>query len=134
MSEVSAFRIDAKSGELSYLNRQSTQGKNPAHLIADKSNRFVLVANYATGTVAVLPRRNDGSLEPVCHLEVLPGDPGPNRIDQASSHPHELVYDRAQEIIVVPDKGLDRIFSYRFDVAQGRLVPCDPGSTKVRSG
>jgi 6-phosphogluconolactonase len=134
MSEISSFRIDANSGELTFLNRQSTEGKNPVHLIADRSNRFIIVANYATGTLTVLPRRDDGALEPVCHLESLPGEPGPNKTDQTFSHPHELVYDRAQKFIVVPDKGLDRIFSYRFDAAQKRLIPSDPGSVKVRSG
>ena len=134
MSEVSAFSIDPESGGLTLLNRQPTGGKNPVHLVTDESNRFVVLANYATGTVAVLPRMADGSLGAVQQLEHLPGDPGPNKVDQTFSHPHEVAYDRAHRYLIVPDKGLDRIFSFRFDPALGRLIPADPAFVQVRPG
>lgn len=134
MSEVSAFGIDQHSGQLSELNRQSTQGKNPVHLVVDESNRFVIVANYATGTLAVLPRKDDGSLGASKPLEALPGEPGPNKLDQTFSHPHEVAYDREGRFLIVPDKGLDRIFSFRFDAAQGRLAAADPAFVQVRPG
>ena len=47
-SEISAFRIDPRSGELAFLNRQSTRGKNPVHLKTDPTNRFIVVANHVT--------------------------------------------------------------------------------------
>jgi 6-phosphogluconolactonase len=131
-SEVSAFRISLDTGELTSLNRQSTGGRNPVHLTVDESNRFLIVANYATGTLAVLPRKADGSLDPVQQLVHLPGEPGPNKIEQTSSHPHEVAYDRAGRFLVVPDKGLDRIFTFRFDSDQGRLVAA--GFVQVRPG
>lgn len=134
LTEISAFRVEPKIGELTFLNRQSTEGRNPAHLRVDASNRFVIVANYATGTLAVLPRNADGSLEPVKQLEHLPGEPGSNKIEQTSSHPHEVAYDRAGRFLVVPDKGLDRIFSFRFDPEQGRLIPANPALVAVRPG
>ena len=62
LSDISAFSIDPATGRLTLLNRQSTGGRNPAHLLIDASDCYVLVANYATGTVAVLPRNPDGSL------------------------------------------------------------------------
>jgi 6-phosphogluconolactonase len=133
-SEVSAFRIDADSGELSLLNRQSTEGRNPVHLAVDESNRFLIVANYATGTLAVLPRKPDGSLEPVYQFEHLPREPGPNKVEQTSSHPHQVAYDRARRFLIVPDKGLDRIFCLRFDSDQGKLVAADAGFVQVRPG
>ena len=62
LSDISAFSIDPATGMLTLLNRQSTEGRNPAHLLIDASGRYILVANYATGSVAVLPRNADGSL------------------------------------------------------------------------
>ena len=44
MSEISAFSINPQNGELTFLNRQSTQGRNPAHLTVDNTKRFVIVA------------------------------------------------------------------------------------------
>ncbi len=132
LSEISAFRIDPASGALTLLTRQSTQGRNPVHLVADPENRFIILANYATGTVAVMPRLGDGSLGPVQQLEPLPGEPGPHRIDQVSSHPHEVAYDRQGRFLLVPDKGLDRIFTFRFDATAGKLLPA--GFVQVRPG
>jgi 6-phosphogluconolactonase len=134
MSEVSAFGISPESGELTFLNRQSTEGKNPAHLLVDESNRFLIVANYATGSLVVLPRNPDGSLGAVQQVELLPGTPGPHKVDQGFSHPHHLVYDRRRSWIAVPDKGLDRIFTYRFDANTGRLIPGPSPFVQVRPG
>ncbi|MBE7199509.1 MAG: lactonase family protein [Parafilimonas terrae] len=133
MSEVSAFRIDPGSGELTLLNTQSTRGRNPVHLVTDPSDRFLIVANYATGTLAVLPRRADGGLDPVVHTLALPGTPGPNRFEQTSSHPHEVAFDRANRFLIVPDKGLDRVFSLRFDADDGAFVG-EPTLVQVRPG
>jgi 6-phosphogluconolactonase len=134
MNEISAFSTDPQSNELTFLNRRSTQGKNPAHLAVDASNRFVIVSNYPTGSLAVLPRKADGSLDAVQQLEYLPGEPGPNKVEQVSSHPHEVAYDRERRFVIVPDKGLDRIFTFRFDVGQGRLLAGDPAFLQVRPG
>jgi 6-phosphogluconolactonase len=134
MSDVSAFSIDAHDGTLTFLERQSTQGKNPVHLTPDEANRFIILANYATGTVAVLPRKDDGRLDAVRQLEPLPGNPGPNKVEQTSSQPHEVAWDRRRQFLIVPDKGLDRIFTFRFDSAQGKLIAGDPAFVQVRPG
>ncbi len=134
LSDISAYGVDQATGMLTLLNRQSTEGRNPAHLQVDSSNRFVLVANYATGTVAVLPRRADGSLGPVTQLVANPGQPGPNKVDQSFSHPHEVAYPLDGRYLIVPDKGLDRVFTYRFDADRGELTPGETPFVQVRPG
>jgi 6-phosphogluconolactonase (cycloisomerase 2 family) len=133
-SEISAFAIDVDTGVLTFINQQSTCGKNPVHLVVDKTNRFVIVANYATGTLAVLPKHADGALDPVAQLVELPGKPGPHKVQQTSSHPHHLPFDPAGRFIVVPDKGLDRIFSFAFDAAAGKLSPAEVPFVTSREG
>jgi len=49
-------------------------------------------------------------------------------------HPHHCPFDPAGRTVVVPDKGLDRLFVLKLDTANGTLVPSDPPSVKVRSG
>ena len=132
MDVVSAFRIDRATGALSFLNRQSTGGRNPVHLVADPSNRFLLVANYATGSVAALPIRADGGLDPLADLLTLPGAPGPHKVEQTGSHPHHLVYDPAERFLLAPDKGLDRVFTLAFDAASAKLQLA--GSVATRPG
>ena len=133
-SEVSSFAIDPASGKLTFLNRRSTEGKNPVYLVADPSNRFMLIANYATGTVASLPIQADGTLGSVVDLAALPGKPGPHKIQQGSSHPHQIQFDVRQKFIIVPDKGLDKTFAFRVDEATGKFVPASPSWVTAREG
>jgi len=131
---VSAFKIDAASGTLSLINTQDCGGRNPVYLTPDVTNKFMIVANYATGSVAVLPINTDGSLGGVCDLAKLQGEPGPHKTQQASLHPHMVAYDRAQRFIAVPDKGGDQVCVFKFDAAQRKLVPNDPPRVKSREG
>lgn len=131
---ASAFRIDAPSGRLSALNRQSTGGMNGVSLAVDPTNRYLVLANYSSGTVAVLPINADGTLAKLSDLVSLSGTPGPHRSQQTSSHPHDVAFDPQGRFIVVPDKGLDAVFVYTLDTARGKLVPADPPSVATRPG
>ena len=131
---ASAFAIDDATGQLTPLNRQSTGGRNGVHLAVDATNRFLVVGNYASGTVAVLPVAADGSLEPLSDLMPLTGTPGPDPVQQTSSHPHDVPFDRSGRYVVVPDKGFDRVFVFRLDGASGTLVAGDPPWVVARPG
>jgi 6-phosphogluconolactonase (cycloisomerase 2 family) len=129
-SEVSAFGIDVMSGRLSFVNRQSTRGKNPVHLTVDPGNRFLIVANHITAgeytsSLAVLERRDDGSIGQLVDHVPLAGPPGPHRVEQPFAKPHQVQYDPAGRFIAVPDKGLDLVATYRLD-GSGRLRPAAP--------
>ena len=52
---VSAFSADAATGKLTLLNQRPSMGTGPCHLALDKEGRNLLVANYGSGSVAVLP-------------------------------------------------------------------------------
>jgi len=133
-TEATAYRIDAATGRLAVLNRQATGGVNGAHLSIDGSGRYLAVANYATGGLALLSIGPDGSLGPVCDAAKMTGMPGPHKTQQESSHPHHCPFDRSGRFIVVPDKGLDRVFLYRLDRERGRLIPGEPASVASRAG
>jgi 6-phosphogluconolactonase (cycloisomerase 2 family) len=94
----------------------------------------LIVANYGSGSVAVLPIAADGSLKDQHQLVTLPGEPGPHKVEQASSHPHDVVFDPSGRFLLVPDKGLDRVFVFRFDGVNGRLSPAEPDSVRTRPG
>jgi 6-phosphogluconolactonase len=132
--EATAFQIDTPSGRLSVLNRQSTGGKNGVSLAVDPTNRFLVLANYSSGTVAVLAINPDGSLGKLSDLVTLSGPPGPHPTEQTSSHPHDVAFDPSERFIVVPDKGLDRVFVFTLDTASGRLVATAPPSVASRPG
>jgi 6-phosphogluconolactonase (cycloisomerase 2 family) len=131
LTHVSAFAIDPMSGHLRLLNRQSSGGTNPVDAALDATNRHLIVANYSSGSVAVLPLAEDGTLQPVSQVFELTGNPGPDPVQQSSSHPHAVILDPSQRFAIVPDKGLDSTFVFRFE--NGRLaliqaMPSRPGA------
>jgi 6-phosphogluconolactonase len=93
-----------------------------------------MVANYATGSLATLPVGSDGKLGELTSVVQLPGTPGPHKVEQAASHPHNIPYDADQGHLVVRDKGLDRVFVFKFDSNDGKLIPNEPPSVATRSG
>ena len=118
---VSAYRVDPDSGRLAHLNTAPCHGRNPVHLDFSRDGHALVIAGYATGTAARIALNDDGSLGP-CATPVIEfdGEPGPHRIEQASSHPHHIAryvtrrFDTDWHI--VPDKGLDAVFAVRWNV------------------
>lgn len=131
--QASAFAVDRESGKLTLLNQAPTGGNNGVHLALDKSGRFLVVANYTSGGVSVLAVKEDGRLGDVVQVTPLPGTPGPHRVEQASAHPHQILFEPAGRFVVVPDKGLDRIFVFGFDAKTGKLTPTAQGSGVART-
>ncbi|MFJ3522615.1 lactonase family protein [Pseudomonas sp. NPDC090203] len=134
LSEVSSFAIDGKTGELTRLNTVGTRGRNPVHLSVDPAGRFLAVANYAAGSFAVLPIQEGGSLGELAHLESLPGEPGPHKVEQGSSHPHMIPFDPSGRFLVIPDKGLDSVFVYRVQQTNGQYGVSQVSMVKAREG
>jgi 6-phosphogluconolactonase (cycloisomerase 2 family) len=133
-SYATAFSVDPTNGFLAPLNRAETGGRNGVHPAIDPTGRFLVVANYGAGNVAVLPIRPDGALADAVQVVALPGQPGPHRIEQVGSHPHHVVFDPGGRSVIVPDKGLDRVFVFRFDAATGKVTPTEQGAAIARAG
>ena len=130
---VSAFSIDRTSGTLTLLNQRPSMGTGPCHLVLDKGNRNVLVANYGSGSVAVLPVGSDGRLGAATAAVQHSGKSiHPDR--QKGPHAHCMTLDPANRFAFACDLGLDKVLSYRFDARQGKLTPNDPAFVSTRRG
>jgi len=130
---VSAFSVDPKSGKLTLLNQQSSEGPGPCHLVVDRSGRNVLVANYGGGSIACLPIESDGRLAKATSAIQHEGS-GADPKRQKGPHAHAINVDAANRFAFVPDLGLDKVMIYRFDAAKGTLAPNDPAFAKVAPG
>jgi len=129
---MSAFRIDTQTGQLALLNQVDPKGANPVDSALDPTEKFLVVANYASGSVAVLPVGGHGELHPATQVFVLEGAPGPHPKEQTSSHPHAVIFDPSGNFVIVPDKGLDKTFIFRF--RNGTLTPTDQAFVTARPG
>ena len=121
--EISALRIHPQDGSLQFLQRQHCGGKNPVHLALDPTGQYVVVSNHLSSNLAVLPLLPNGELGPVSQTVALDGPPGPHRVEQPFAKPHFNPFDPSGQFVLVPDKGLDRVFSFQF--ANGQLVPAE---------
>lgn len=130
---VSAYSINLKTGDLSFLNQQPTQGGDPCHVIVDKTGKFVLTANYSGGSVSVFPVLTNGSLGTITDLVQHQGS-GPNIKRQESPHAHSVNLDFSNRYAFVADLGLDKIMIYKFDSNKGKLTPNDIPWVNVKAG
>ncbi len=130
---VSAFAIDPKTAKLAPLNTVHSRGSSPCHLALDKTGRFLAVANYGSGSTAVLPVLPDGRLGEACGFNQHQGS-SVNRERQSGPHAHCVVFSPDNRFLLSADLGADKIFVYRFDAANGAIAPNDPPSFTVRAG
>jgi len=134
LSDISAFRIEPATGKLTFINSAGTFGNNPVHLAIDPTNRFIVVANHISSTVVLLARNADGTVGDLADKITLTGQIGPHRIEQPFSKPHQVEFDPSGRFVLVPDKGLDQVFTVRIDASAGKLALIDAGTPRSRDG
>lgn len=142
---VSSYSIDHSTGHIKMLNTVSSEGDGPAYISVHPSGRYVLAANYAGGTISVIPIRSNGELGPATDVHHDKGPVGPTRATSAPPgnfaisghhhpHPHMIHADPAGKRVISTDLGMDKIFVWDFDVAKGKLTPNNPHSASVPPG
>lgn len=117
--EISAFRIDPAKKEFTFLNKVASNGNSPCHISIDNSGKFVLVANYSSGTVASYAIKADGSLSEAVSTDQHQGK-GPNTSRQEGPHAH-MIMQAQNGFVYNTDLGADQIYIYKLD-AQGKLI------------
>ena len=130
---VSAFAIDRATGKLTFLSEVASRGADPCYITVDKTGKFVLVANYTGGSVAVFPVLGDGKLGEASAFVQHKGH-GTNPERQEGPHAHSIDLSADNRFAYVDDLGLDELLVYRFDNKKGSLTPNDPPFTKLDAG
>jgi 6-phosphogluconolactonase (cycloisomerase 2 family) len=142
---VSAFAINRADGKLKLLNTVRSGGAGPTYISIHPSKRFLLVANYFGGSVAVLPILGNGRLGDPSDLKNDSGKIGPTKATNAPpgsfaisghdrTHAHMILADPTGKFVLHADLGLDRIFVWRFDDTKGKLTANDPPAVALPPG
>jgi 6-phosphogluconolactonase (cycloisomerase 2 family) len=142
---VSAFAINRIDGQLELLNTVGSGGAGPTYVSLHPGGRFVLVANYFGGSVAVLPILPDGRLGAATDIKNDAGKIGPIRAQNAPSgsfavsghdrtHAHMIQADPSGRFVLHVDLGLDQIFVWKFDEQKGVLSPSDSPAVSLPPG
>ena len=130
---VMAYRIDPRSGELTLLSRQPSGGQGPCHVSVDRTGKCVLVANYTSGSVALLRTKADGSLQRPCVcLQHRGSSVNPER--QEGPHAHCIVPDPNDRFALSCDLGLDQVLVYRLDPDHCEMWANQPPFARTQPG
>jgi 6-phosphogluconolactonase (cycloisomerase 2 family) len=142
---VSAFAINRADGQLKLLNTVRSGGAGPTYVSIHPSGRFLLVANYFGGSVAVLPILPDGGLGVATDVKNDAGKLGPAKATNAPpgsfafsghdrTHAHMIRADPSGRFVLHVDLGLDQIFIWKFNEQTGVLTPNDPAAVSLPPG
>ena len=130
---VSSLKRDGTTGQLTYLSSQSAHGAAPCYIELDPSGKFVLVANYNGGTIAVFPIGADGQMLPASDV-----------VDHAKSvlkprrdtppHAHMIAPTPDGNFIMTTDLGLDATLIYRLEGGKFSFDAAGTALAKVGAG
>ncbi|MFP3565949.1 lactonase family protein [Paraburkholderia sp. SIMBA_030] len=137
---ISAFRFDAASGQLTFLNKVSSDGNDPCYLSLSPDGKYLLTANYSVaadpgGSFAVFPLQADGQVGSSV-LTVHHEGGGPVKGRQDNSHVHSTVFSPDGHYLFAQDLGADKLYAYRYtsDGSRGLFSPTDWRYTQEKAG
>jgi 6-phosphogluconolactonase len=119
---VGAYTIDPATAGLAFINDVGTGGTGVAHVSVDRSGANVLVANYGSGHVDVIPVRGDGGLgTPLAPLLV-------------GVKAHQIITDASNHHVFVPCLGDDKVAQFLFEPSTGALTANSPAQLDTANG
>ncbi len=110
----------SESGTLDFLREYSTKGSCPCYVTTDKSGRFLLLANYMSGSVLSYSIKEEGCLEEISFNQWHESS-GVVASRQERPHAHCIVADWNNRFIYAADLGADKIWIYRL-MDDGQLI------------
>jgi len=142
---VVSYAIDSDSFELKRLGAVASGGTGPAYVSVHPTGKYVFVANYGGGSVAVFPVGTDGTLGEACdvrpsvgprhHPHAIDDPPGQFAVsDHEGPHVHMVAPDPTGQFVIANDAGLDLTLIWKLDMQTGRLLPSDMPVIEAPSG
>lgn len=130
---VSAYRIDSKTNELSFLNRVEAPSLGICHIIMDPTESFLLVTSYFDATIQVYRILSDGRIGDMTEYRKRHGH-GPHPVRQPVAHAHSCCFTPDGKYVMVCDLGTDDLVAYTLDTDTGKLLEVPEKSVKVPAG
>jgi 6-phosphogluconolactonase len=129
LGSVSAFSFNKKNGQLTALNKALIGGNGPCYVSVDKANKWLVTANYASGSVSVLNLKKNGELDTLKQLFQHTGS-SINKQRQKEPHAHMVVFSPDEKQLFTNDLGTDKINIYNFNPTN-KTTPFTPASDSV---
>lgn len=124
--EVSALSFDKTKGEIKLLNKQPA-ADGPCYISIDSTGKFLVIAEYGSGSIGVYPVNGDGSIG--ARVQTIQHEGyGIVYERQDKSHVHSVVFSPDQKFLFAADLGNDRLYQYKFDKSNP-AAPLSPAET-----
>jgi 6-phosphogluconolactonase (cycloisomerase 2 family) len=114
------------------LGTRTTGGAGPCHLSVHPSGRWLLSANYLSGSVAVHPIEASGALGE--HTDLVTHSAPPPGPGQDGPHAHQFITAPGGGHVVAVDLGTDTVYTYRLDQDRGTLTEVSRARTRPGAG
>ena len=130
---VSAFAFDAPTGQLTFINKQNSEGDHPCYVSVDKKSKNVFVGNYTGGNLSVFNILPKGGLSPAVQTIQHTGSSA-NKERQEKAHVHCTIMSPDGEYVFTADLGMDEVTSYRYSPWNLETPLVQASVTKVLAG
>jgi 6-phosphogluconolactonase len=130
---VSAYSVADGGRTLTLLNRVSSEGGDPSYVSLDRTGRYLFNANYQGGSIIAWALKPDGGIgQRTAFIQHTGSGTDPQR--QRQPYAHSIITDPTNRFVLTADLGLDKLFVYKFNAADGTLTPNDPPYASVAPG
>ncbi|QDT12474.1 lactonase family protein [Planctomycetes bacterium K23_9] len=133
-ASVAAFNVQStnKSGTLTFVNSAEIGDGGAAHVSVDRSGKFLMTAQYGSGSAALFELADDGSIAKRLQIEKHQGGSGVVDRRQDKPHAHWTGFSPDNRFAFVPDLGMDKVVIYSMDADAKKISPhgfgiCPPG-------
>ncbi len=121
---ITAFSFDSVKNQIAFVNSVPSKGDAPCYISIDKTGKYVMAANYNSGSIAVFPINSDGSIGVASDVDQHSG---------TAPHAHMIVQ-ADNNFVYNTDLGLDKIFVYKFDTTLGKIQNAGNDANAVTGG
>jgi len=132
---VVAYKINKANDQvtLTKVNSIAIGDGTAVHLSVDRSGKFLLTAQYGSGSTALFDLADDGSIISRRQLRKHQGGSGVVKKRQDKPHAHWVGTSPDNQYVFVPDLGMDKVVIWKLGTESATLSPhgfgiCPPGS------
>ncbi|MGE5348242.1 MAG: lactonase family protein [Actinomycetota bacterium] len=112
---ITTLRYDRKSKTLEKISSINQGGGGPCHITVSVDGKYLITANYGSGSVSVVRLDGEGIPQKVTDV-IFYGE---------RSHPHMTIHNPRLHTYYVSDLGLDRVHQLKLDTTLGLLMNAD---------
>lgn len=129
---VQAMSIENTGVPSNSIGSVSCQGEGSTHIAESVDGDFLVVSNYHSGSISIIPTQQSDSHDSVVlgSAVMLAHSDGSGR----SAHAHQCVMHPAQRVFYVCDLGLDAIYTYAYGPPSAPFVVTEVGIWRAPAG